>query len=212
MSRKGELWLEHYFTNNDNLKSDIRTIYYQYQEYNFSFLSDNGVFSKNKIDFGSKLLVESFLKYHTNDKESDILDVGGGYGFIGITLAKVTNSRVDIIDVNKRAVHLCERNIKLNEIDNCWTFLSNCYENIDKKYNYIITNPPIRAGKEVVLKILSEAKNHLKTNGELWFVINKDQGANSTKKALENWYNIEIVEKSKGFLVFRAKISWQNPV
>ncbi len=199
--------MEHYFTNNDNLKSDIRTIYYQYQEYNFSFLSDNGVFSKNKIDFGSKLLVESFLKYHTNDKESDILDVGGGYGFIGITLAKVTNSRVDIIDVNKRAVHLCERNIKLNEIDNCWTFLSNCYENIDKKYDYIITNPPIRAGKEVVLKILSEAKNHLKTNGELWFVINKDQGANSTKKALENWYNIEIVEKSKGFLVFRAKIS-----
>lgn len=199
--------MEHYFTNNDNLKSDIRTIYYQYQEYNFSFLSDNGVFSKNKIDFGSKLLVESFLKYHTNDKESDILDVGGGYGFIGITLAKVTNSRVDIIDVNKRAVHLCERNIKLNEIDNCWTFLSNCYENIDKKYDYIITNPPIRAGKEVVLKILSEAKNHLKPNGELWFVINKDQGANSTKKALENWYNIEIVEKSKGFLVFRAKIS-----
>ena len=199
--------MEHYFTNNDNLKSDIRTIYYQYQEYNFSFLSDNGVFSKNKIDFGSKLLVESFLKYHTNDKESDILDVGGGYGFIGITLAKVTNSRVDIIDVNKRAVHLCERNIKLNEIDNCWTFLSNCYENIDKKYDYIITNPPIRAGKEVVLKILSEAKNHLKTNGELWFVINKDQGANSTKKALENWYNIVIVEKSKGFLVFRAKIS-----
>ena len=199
--------MEHYFTNNDNLKSDIRTIYYQYQEYNFSFLSDNGVFSKNKIDFGSKLLVESFLKYHTNDKESDILDVGGGYGFIGITLAKATNSRVDIIDVNKRAVHLCERNIKLNEIDNCWTFLSNCYENIDKKYDYIITNPPIRAGKEVVLKILSEAKNHLKTNGELWFVINKDQGANSTKKALENWYNIEIVEKSKGFLVFRAKIS-----
>lgn len=199
--------MEHYFTNNDNLKSDIRTIYYQYQEYNFSFLSDNGVFSKNKIDFGSKLLVESFLKYHTNYKESDILDVGGGYGFIGITLAKVTNSRVDIIDVNKRAVHLCERNIKLNEIDNCWTFLSNCYENIDKKYDYIITNPPIRAGKEVVLKILSEAKNHLKTNGELWFVINKDQGANSTKKALENWYNIEIVEKSKGFYVFNAKIS-----
>ena len=83
--------MEHYFTNNENLKSDIRTIYYQYQEYNFSFLSDNGVFSKNKIDFGSKLLVESFLKYHINIKGSDILDVGGGYGFIGITLAKVTN-------------------------------------------------------------------------------------------------------------------------
>lgn len=199
--------MEHYFTNNENLKSDIRTIYYQYQEYNFSFLSDNGVFSKNKIDFGSKLLVESFLKYHINIKGSDILDVGGGYGFIGITLAKVTNSRVDIIDVNKRAIHLCERNIKLNEIKSCNVFLSNIYENIDKKYDYIITNPPIRAGKEVVLKILIEAKDHLKLNGELWFVINKDQGANSTKKALEKWYNIKIVEKSKGFYVFNAKIS-----
>lgn len=199
--------MEHYFTNNENLKSDIRTIYYQYQEYNFSFLSDNGVFSKNKIDFGSRLLVESFLKYHINIKGSDILDVGGGYGFIGITIAKILNSSVDIIDVNKRAIHLCERNIKLNEIKSCNVFLSNIYENIDKKYDYIITNPPIRAGKEVVLKILTEAKDHLKLNGELWFVINKDQGANSTKKALEKWYNIKIVEKSKGFYVFNAKIS-----
>ena len=199
--------MEHYFTNNDNLKSDIRTIYYQYQEYNFSFFSDNGVFSKNKIDYGSRLLVESFLKCHLNTKEKDILDVGGGYGFIGIVIAKIMQASVDIIDINKRAIHLCERNIELNEIKNCRVFLSNIYENIDKTYDYIITNPPIRAGKEVVLKILSEAKKHIKDNGELWFIINKDQGAKSTKKALENWYNIEIVEKSKGFLVFRAKIS-----
>ena len=199
--------MEHYFTNNENLKSEIRELSYQRNGITLTFLSDNGVFSKNKIDYASKLLVESFLKYHSNLDCNQILDVGGGYGFIGITIATLTKANVDIIDINKRAIHLCDRNIKLNNIENCRVFESNIYENIENKYKYIITNPPIRAGKKTVLKILTEAKEHLDEDGELWFVINKDQGAKSTKKALEKWYNIEIVEKSKGFFVFRAKIS-----
>ena len=112
-------------------------------------------------------------------------------------------------NVNKRALHLCERNIKLNEIKGK-AFLSDAYQNIDNKYDYIITNPPIRAGKETVMKILASAKDYLKEDGELWFVINKDQGAKSTKKALEEWYNIEAVDKSKGFYCYKAKICWQK--
>lgn len=199
--------MEHYFTNNENLKSEIREITYQTNDITLTFLSDNGVFSKNKIDYASKLLVETFLKYHSKLENELVLDVGGGYGFIGITLAALTGATVEIIDINKRAIHLCERNIKLNEINNCKVYESNVYENVLNKYKYIITNPPIRAGKMTVLQILTEAKEHLDEDGELWFVINKDQGAKSTKKALEKWYNIEIVEKSKGFFVFRAKIS-----
>lgn len=199
--------MEHYFTNNENLKSEIREITYQTNDITLTFLSDNGVFSKNKIDYASKLLVETFLKYHSKLDSELVLDVGGGYGFIGITLAALTGATVEIIDINKRAIHLCERNIKLNEINNCKVYESNVYENVLNKYKYIITNPPIRAGKMTVLQILTEAKEHLDEDGELWFVINKDQGAKSTKKALEKWYNIEIVEKSKGFFVFRAKIS-----
>lgn len=199
--------MEHYFTNNENLKSEIREITYQTNDITLTFLSDNGVFSKNKIDYASKLLVETFLKYHSKLDSELVLDVGGGYGFIGITLASLTGATVEIIDINKRAIHLCERNIKLNEINNCKVYESNVYENVLNKYKYIITNPPIRAGKMTVLQILTEAKEHLDEDGELWFVINKDQGAKSTKKALEKWYNIEIVEKSKGFFVFRAKIS-----
>lgn len=199
--------MEHYFTNNENLKSEIREITYQTNDITLTFLSDNGVFSKNKIDYASKLLVETFLKYHSKLDSELVLDVGGGYGFIGITLAALTGATVEIIDINKRAIHLCERNIKLNEINNCKVYESNVYENVLNKYKYIITNPPIRAGKMTVLLILTEAKEHLDEDGELWFVINKDQGAKSTKKALEKWYNIEIVEKSKGFFVFRAKIS-----
>lgn len=199
--------MEHYFTNNENLKSEIREITYQTNDITLTFLSDNGVFSKNKIDYASKLLVETFLKYHSKLENELVLDVGGGYGFIGITLAALTGATVEITDINKRAIHLCERNIKLNEINNCKVYESNVYENVLNKYKYIITNPPIRAGKMTVLQILTEAKEHLDEDGELWFVINKDQGAKSTKKALEKWYNIEIVEKSKGFFVFRAKIS-----
>ena len=203
---KGKVPLEHYFTNNENLKSELRKLIYNYECINFEFFSDNGVFAKNKIDYASKLLVESFIKEKHDDKsDGDVLDVGCGYGFMGIVIGKVLNKKVELIDVNKRALHLCERNIKINEVDGK-AYESNAYECVKNKYDYIITNPPIRAGKETVLNILKGAKNHLLDNGELWFVISKDQGAKSIKKELEELYNIEIMEKNKGFYVFRAKI------
>lgn len=197
--------MEHYFTNNPDLKSELREIPYILNGVNFNFFSDNGVFAKNKIDYASNLLVNSFLKQHEKNSLKTLLDVGCGYGFMGIVLAKILDYDVTLIDVNKRALHLCERNIKLNEIKGK-AFLSDAYQNIDNKYDYIITNPPIRAGKETVMKILASAKDYLKEDGELWFVINKDQGAKSTKKALEEWYNIEVVDKSKGFYCYKAKI------
>ena len=204
---KGKVPLEHYFTNNENLKSELRTLIYNYEDISFEFFSDNGVFAKNKIDYASKLLVETFIKEKRDDKSNGyILDVGCGYGFIGIVVGKVLNKKVVLIDVNKRALHLCEKNIKLNEV-NGKAYESNAYECVKNKYEYIITNPPIRAGKETVLSILKGARNHLLDNGELWFVINKDQGAKSTANSLKDCYNIEVVAKNKGFFVFKAKIN-----
>ena len=199
--------LEHYFTNNENLKSELKKIVYNYEDISFLFYSDNGVFAKNKIDYASKLLVETFIKEIRDDKSNGyILDVGCGYGFIGIVVGKVLNKKVALIDVNKRALHLCKRNIKLNEV-NGKAYESNAYECVKNKYEYIITNPPIRAGKETVLSILKGARNHLLDNGELWFVINKDQGAKSTANALKECYNVGVIAKSKGFFVFKAKIN-----
>lgn len=195
--------MEHYFTNNSNLKSEIKELTYKYKNYNFKFLSDNGVFSKSKIDFGSITLVENFLKSFNNNVEN-ILDVGCGYGFIGIVLSKILNCHVDMIDVNKRALHLASKNILSNKVD-AEAILSNIYENVNKKYDVIITNPPIRAGKEIVLEILLDAKNYLNEDGELWFVIRKDQGAKSIVKILENSYFCENVCKNKGFYIFKAK-------
>ena len=195
--------LEHYFTSNENLKSELRTIEYSYLTYGFKFTSDNGVFSKNEIDYGSSLLVKSIIENVNNDN-LNILDVGCGYGYIGITLSKIKESHVDLIDVNKRAIHLAEMNINNNKVD-AKAFLSNCYEAVTNNYDLIVTNPPIRAGKEIVYKILKEAKDHLNDNGELWFVIRKDQGAKSAYKDIGSLYELEIVEKSKGFYIFRAK-------
>lgn len=198
-------FLEHYFTNNTGLKSEIRSINYNIQSQSFEFYSDNGVFSKDKIDFGSRLLIETVLKEETR-KNIDILDVGCGYGFLGIVASKLLDSSVTMCDVNKRALHLAERNISKNKIRGT-TILSNAYENIKEQYDLILTNPPIRAGKEVVLDILINAKKYLKKQGVLWFVVRKDQGAKSIIKQVEKYGTCVVMEKSKGFYIMKAEFS-----
>ncbi len=195
--------LGHYYTNDENLISEIRKLTYSYKLYDFCFFSDNGVFSKEKIDFGSRLLVETFLEKSNNDF-SKVLDVGCGYGYIGIVLNKIKSYDVTMIDINKRALHLTKRNLIENKV-NASVLESNGYENIVDKYDLIITNPPIRTGKIVLENILVGAKKHLNINGELWFVMRKDHGAKSFEKLLKNYYELEIVEKSKGFYIFKAK-------
>jgi len=195
--------LEHYFTNNQNLKSELRDINFSFDGINFRFKSDNGVFSKNKIDFASLFLVKTFLSSNKKNIES-ILDVGCGYGFIGITLSKILNKHVDMVDINKRAIHLCKMNIDINKVD-ANVEESNIYEKVCNNYDLIITNPPIRAGKEVLMEFLKGGLARLNKDGELWFVISKDQGAKSVKKELDKICTCEIIDKSKGFWVILAK-------
>ena len=197
--------MSHYFENDKNLKSEIRELSYNYNSSFFIFYSDNGVFSKNNIDYGSKLLIETYLK--ENDiNEKRVLDVGCGYGFLGIMVSRVTDSYVEMIDINRRAVHLTNMNIKRYKDFKGKTYVSNVYENVEGKYDIIITNPPIRIGKEKLLEILIGAFDHLEDNGLLYYVIRKDQGALSIKKILEeNSINVEIINRDKGYFIYRAK-------
>lgn len=197
--------MSHYFENDKNLKSEIRELSYKYNSSFFIFYSDNGVFSKNNIDYGSRLLIETYLKENDiNGKR--VLDVGCGYGFLGIMVSRVTDSYVEMIDINKRAVHLTNMNIKRYKDFKGKTYVSNVYENVEGKYNIIITNPPIRIGKEKLLEILIGAFDHLEENGLLYYVIRKDQGALSIKKILEeNSINVEVINKDKGYFIYRAK-------
>ena len=194
--------MSQYFTNDENLKSEYRNIIYKYNDFIFNFTSDLGVFSKDRVDFASKLLIETY--FERGAKNKNILDVGCGYGLIGITLSRIMNCNVDMIDVNKRAVHLSNLNIKSIGVT-ANAFISDIYENINKKYDVIITNPPIRAGKVIYMNIIKNAYKYLSDDGELWFVMNKDHGAKSTIEKIKDVYDVNVLNKSKGFFVILCK-------
>lgn len=189
-----------YFTN-ENLPSEIRKTECFVLGRKFVFLTDNGVFSKDGLDFGSRLLLESIPLDEVGAK---VLDMGCGYGVFGIVLNKVLHVSVDMVDVNLRAMHLAHRNIGENDCDNINVFESNCYSNVTSKYNTIITNPPIRAGKKIVYEIVMNAKEYLEPGGKLFLVIRKEQGAKSLISDLKNIYDVEILEKKKGFFVLKC--------
>lgn len=191
-----------YFENNENLQSEIKKISYFYKGVEINFFADNGVFSKSGIDFGSNLLLKTVDLRNTKT----VLDVGCGYGTIGVTIAKIYPSiNVTMVDVNKRAIHLCELAIKENNINNAVVLESNIYENITATYDAVVTNPPIRAGKQVVHGIILGAYDHLNDGGALWCVIQKKQGSPSAIKALnEVFKSVEVVQNDKGYQIIKA--------
>ncbi|NLA33009.1 MAG: class I SAM-dependent methyltransferase [Mollicutes bacterium] len=195
--------MNQYFENNEKLASELRKIKYQINDIDFVFNSDLGVFSKNHIDYGSKVLVETIINNNKNYKS--ILDLGCGYGYIGIVLGKIFNAQVEMVDINQRSIHLCKKNIKENKVG-ADVYISSAYDEVNNKFDLIVTNPPIRAGKNIVLEFLMGAKDYLKKDGELWFVIRKDQGAKSIEKQISELYKVDLVKKSKGFYIFSAKM------
>ena len=190
----------HYFINED-LEHNKKIIKVIIKNEDFSFITDNGVFSKKGLDFGTRTLLENLDYKNINGK---ILDFGCGYGSIGIIVSKFTGLEVDMLDINKRSIELAKENSKLNKVKTN-IFESNIYENVQDKYDYIISNPPIRVGNEILYKILFEAKNHLNDNGKLIIVVNKDQGAKSLMEKLKKFYNVNLIAKNKGFFVIKCK-------
>ena len=193
-----------YFENNENLKSNIQTIKYYFKKNTLLFDTDNGVFSKGGIDFGSNVLLQTLPDL---EAKNTLLDVGCGYGTIGLTLAKkYPNLSVEMVDVNLRAIELSKNNAVKNNISNVNIYESSCYENVDKTYDLIISNPPIRAGKKIVFEILSGSFEHLNKGGELWIVIQKKQGAESSLKYLKTIFeNVEVVNKDGGYWIIKSR-------
>lgn len=195
--------MSQYFENDENVKSYIRYFTVYCEDKVFKFASDNGVFSKDGVDAGSELLVKTYLN---KGKKGKILDVGAGIGVLGIMISKFNDCEADMLEINKRAVELCEKNIAYNGLDGkCRVFESNVYEKAQGKYDVIVSNPPIRAGKTVVYEILEKAKEYLNDEGELWVVIRKKQGADSARKRLiEAYGNCEVVKKDSGFCILKV--------
>ena len=195
--------MAHYFTNEENLKSEIEKVIAEINGIPFYFYTDNGVFSKGELDFGTELLLKNF-KYD-NPINKTLLDIGCGCGPIGI-YASHLGFAVDMSDVNKRAIHLSKMSLKEQNL-NVNVFESDAYKNITNKYDYIVSNPPIRVGKEKLYEIVMNAKEHLKDGGSLWIVVRKQQGAESMVRDMKNAYKtVEVIAKKKGFFIIKASL------
>ena len=196
---------EQYFTRDPQSKSNPKTWTFELRGQILTFTSDVGVFSKGKVDFGSRTLIEAF---RLPEVEGAIVDLGCGYGPIGLAIAKAYPDRQVIMgDVNQRATELSEKNAKNNKINNVKCYLSDRFENLpDGPFASVLINPPIRTGKKMVHQMFEDAYRYLKEEGELWIVIQKKQGAPSAIKKLKTLFQeVEIVKKNKGYFVIRAK-------
>ena len=193
--------MNQYFENNKTLKSEINKITTKVKDTEFIFYTDNGVFNKKGLDYGTKLLLENI----DFENKKLFLDVGCGCGPIGLYIALQNKDyTVDMIDINERAIHLCNMSIKENNLDNISVFKSDVYKNINKKYDLILTNPPIHAGKKKVYEIIENAKEYLNKNGEILIVIRKDQGAKSLMNDFKEIYDFEVIKKDKGFFIIKG--------
>ncbi|WP_144555573.1 class I SAM-dependent methyltransferase [Bacillus sp. X1(2014)] len=198
---------EHYYSRTQKVESDPKFWDYTLKNNLFRFKTDNGVFSKGEVDFGSRLLIESF---EMPNADGLLLDVGCGYGPIGLSLAKYYHERmIHMVDVNERAIELAKENAELNRIQNVTIYESDRLLNVkENTFAAILTNPPIRAGKKTVHDIFEQSFDHLVSQGELWVVIQKKQGAPSAIEKLNNLFNhVETIDKSKGYFVIRAQKS-----
>ncbi|KYG33946.1 class I SAM-dependent methyltransferase [Alkalihalobacillus trypoxylicola] len=196
---------DHYYTNQPSVKSDRKQWSTVLKGHSLRFITDRGVFSKEEVDFGSRFLIDEISPPSI---AGDILDVGCGYGPIGLTLAKEHQERsVVMVDVNERAIELAKENAAANHISNVSIYASESFDSIKERgFALIVTNPPIRAGKTVVHDILIRSYDYLSEHGELWVVIQKKQGAPSAfEKLKEVFSEVSIEKKKKGYYLLVAK-------
>jgi len=169
----------------------------------FTFRTDAGVFSRGKLDRGTELLLEALVI----GPGERILDLGCGYGAIGIVAARLCpTGAVVLTDVNKRAVALARTNLAVNGIGNAEVRLGPLYEPVeDTTFDHIVSNPPIRAGRGIVDRIVAEAPAHLLPGGKLWLVARTRQGADALRSRMAQALgSAEIMKRGSGFKVIRS--------
>ncbi|MBZ2134230.1 class I SAM-dependent methyltransferase [Streptococcus gordonii] len=190
-----------YFAEKPDAEHDIHKLQLNLLGQPMIFLTDAGVFSKKMIDYGSQVLL-STIDFSKGDT---ILDLGCGYGPLGLTLVKSQAVKATLVDINLRALDLARKNAELNGVSG-EIFQSNVYDQVTGVFDHIISNPPIRAGKQVVHQVISGSLEHLTLGGDLTIVIQKKQGAPSAKAKMEEVFgNCEVVKKDKGYYILRSE-------
>ena len=195
--------MSHYFIEDTTLAKNPKIVDFIVKNEKIMVVSDKGTFSKYRVDLGTRIFINTIIALPL---KGDILDLGSGNGIIGISIKKIFSNDVNVsfADINPYCVELTKKSLTLNDMF-ADVYLSNGLENIDKKFNHILLNSPISAGKDVCFKLYKEAKDKLFDKGSLLIVIRKDKGALSHKKYLETLFNkVEIIEKDKGYYVLES--------
>lgn len=195
---------DHYFSKTPITPLKIYKIKTILRGVSFEFLTAPGVFSYRKIDKGTQLLIESMIL----PKEGCILDLGCGYGVIGIVAAKLNPKlKITMTDINERAIWLAKRNVELNQVKNIKVLQGDLYTPvINQKFDAIITNPPIHAGLNTVFKIIEKAPKHLNSYGTLQIIAKTKMGAKRiSKKMLQIFRNVEEISKKSGYRIFFSR-------
>jgi 16S rRNA (guanine1207-N2)-methyltransferase len=194
--------MSHYYQFDEQLQSQPISVSYTFKAVHYTFLSDKGVFSKQKVDFGTHLM----LNHITQDHVSHILDMGCGYGVVGIVLRQLyPNARLSMFDINPRAVDLSIKNAHTYHILDGHIIVSDGVPPGTEHVDLAVLNPPIRAGKDIVFKLYKQAYDVLVNKGNLYIVIQKKQGAASSHKYLMTLFDsVTCIAKDKGYFVYKA--------
>lgn len=189
--------MSHYFIEDKNLKHDTLTVDYYFKDKKFTFTTDAGLFSRDHIDPATEILLNALPPL-----SGSLLDLGCGYGVIGIALTKTYGLKLTQADVNGAAVELTIKNAEANGVTS-EAVTSDCFDNISGAFDTITLNPPIHAGKAVTYRMYEESINHLNCGGRFYVVTFKKHGAESTEVKLKSVYdNCETIYKKKGVYVF----------
>lgn len=189
--------MEHYYTRNPTSPLKFYIIKKKLRGYDFKFHTSTGVFCPKKIDVATKLLAENMII----EKSQDFLDLGSGYGVIGIVASRL-GANVSMSEVNLRALMLIRKNLKENNIK-AEVIDSNAFESINKEFDNICLNPPISAGMKLCQELIQESFNHLKTGGMLQLVARHNKGGSRLEKIMKEIFNnSKVIAKKGGFKVY----------
>ena len=196
--------MQHYFIEKEHKPSDYFEFDATIRDMKLKFRSCDSIFSKNEVDTGTLTLLNTI--FDKLELSGNGLDLGCGYGVIGISLIKYLGVNCDMIDVNGTAVDLANHNLMLNGLrSGARVFKSNGFDAVTDTYDFIVTNPPIKTGKKLLFELMDGSYNHLKVGGTLTLVIRKDQGEESLKKKLTELFgNCEILKRNKGFYILHC--------
>ena len=194
---------DQYFEREPSSASKKQQFSQSFSDFTMTFATNNGVFSKHKMDFGSRLLLKNLLKFES----ASLLDLGAGYGSLGLTYAKAyPESQVTLVEINHRAASLITENAKRNGLNNVAIGLGDGYAPITgQKFGIIVTNPPIRAGKAVYYPWVEQAPQHLKVGGHFFCVIQTKQGAKSFYDKMNQVFPVtQLLDIEGGYRILMA--------